>query len=43
MTLTRCMSVKNKNSTQQCPNKRKPDSDYCGVHKRSKNITRIKV
>jgi len=36
-----CMSVKNKSSTLQCPNRRKPGSDYCGVHRRSKNVIRI--
>lgn len=29
---TRCMSVKSKGSSAQCPHKRKPNSDYCGIH-----------
>ena len=36
-----CMSVKNKHSLVQCPNKRKVGSDYCGVHARSKKVIRI--
>lgn len=38
---TCCMSVKNKKEPNiQCPSKRK-EGDYCGVHARCKNITRI--
>ena len=37
----RCMSVRNKNSCEQCPNKKKAGSDYCGIHKRAKFIKRI--
>ena len=36
-----CMSVKNKHTLVQCPNKRKVGSDYCGVHARCKKVTRI--
>ncbi len=36
-----CMSIKNKKSHLQCPNRRYLNSDYCGVHGRSKNIIRI--
>ncbi len=36
-----CMSIKCKGSSQQCPHLRRPDSDYCGVHIKSKNIFRI--
>jgi len=36
-----CMSVKKKNCMDQCPNKRKPGSEYCGVHGRAKKITRV--
>jgi len=39
--MMRCMSVKNKNSTAQCPHKRKSGSDYCGIHRRSKNIIKF--
>lgn len=33
---TRCLSTKNKNSFLQCPNKRKNECLFCGVHNRSK-------
>jgi hypothetical protein len=36
-----CMSVKNKHSLAQCPNKRKVGSEYCGVHTRCKKVIRI--
>lgn len=39
----KCMSIKNKNSTSQCPNKRQINSDYCGIHKNSKNIIRFQI
>lgn len=37
----RCMSLKNKTSVIQCTNKKQIDSDYCGIHKRSKKIIRF--
>lgn len=38
----KCMSVKNKKETgKQCPNKRRKNSDYCGVHIKTKKVTRI--
>ena len=36
----RCMSVKNRKSSIQCPYKRKTASDYCGIHGRCKNVIR---
>lgn len=36
-----CLSVKNKYSNIQCPHKRKANSEYCGVHLRSKNIKKF--
>lgn len=36
-----CISVKNKKIMTQCTYKRKKDSEYCGIHCRSKNIIRI--
>ena len=36
-----CMSIKNKREFIQCTHKRKNNSDFCGIHKRSKNVTRI--
>lgn len=37
----KCMSLKNKTSQIQCPNKRHPNCEYCGIHKRSQNVVRI--
>jgi hypothetical protein len=37
----KCMSVKSKKNMVQCTYKRKKDSEYCGIHSRSKNIIRI--
>ena len=36
-----CLSVKKKGSKLQCPNKRKPNSKFCGVHQRAKNVVYI--
>lgn len=33
-----CKSIKCKGSNQQCPFKKKENSDYCGKHNKSKNI-----
>jgi len=35
------MSIKNKQEFIQCIYKRKDDSEFCGIHKRSKNVIRI--
>ncbi len=37
----KCISVKNRMSHIQCPHKRYLNSEYCGIHKRSKTIIRI--
>jgi hypothetical protein len=39
--MNKCMSVKNKRSKEQCNNKRKGDSEYCGIHNRQLKIIRI--
>jgi len=36
-----CMSIKCKNSNNQCPHLRKDGTDYCGIHLKSKNLIRI--
>lgn len=37
-----CQSVKSKKDThKQCPKKKKPGSEYCGIHVRSKKVTRF--
>ena len=36
-----CLSVKKKNSTEQCPYKRKGTHLFCGIHLRSKNVVRV--
>ena len=36
-----CMSFRNKYSNERCPNRKKENCDYCGVHLRSKNIRRF--
>ena len=36
-----CMSIKNKNEYVQCKNRKKNNTDYCGIHIKSKNIIRI--
>lgn len=35
-----CAATKNKSSNLQCPRKKYPNSDFCGIHTRAKNITR---
>ena len=38
----KCMSVKNKHDKNiQCPYNKKNNSEYCGIHCRSKSVTRI--
>ena len=37
-----CMSFRSKHSHERCPNRRKENSEYCGIHLRSKNIRRFK-
>lgn len=36
-----CLSIKSKGSYIQCPHPKKQNSDFCGIHFKSKNITRI--
>ena len=36
-----CMSIKKKNSTLQCTHRKLFNSEYCGIHKRAKIITRF--
>ena len=37
----KCMALKNKNSSVQCPYLRKNSNEYCGIHCRSKKFKRI--
>lgn len=36
-----CISLKNKKSNQQCGNKRRPNSDFCGIHQKAKIVVKI--
>lgn len=37
----KCMSVKSKGSKSQCIYRKQINSEYCGIHKKSKNVVRI--
>jgi len=36
-----CLSVRKVGSLEQCPNKRKENSDLCGIHKRAKKVVYV--
>lgn len=36
-----CISIKNKKSNQQCKNKKRPNSEFCGVHQKARIVIKI--